>query len=153
MSLFYELQDLYFDAMRLREELDRIPPRCDCHQAEAHLAGHCCCSNAQAARGTQEAAAGTGCQARLQKLREDVRRFAKDLRIEKQKLRPGEIPEDVERRIALIMNLIGYLGSTVETIESDLAEFRATCARDALLRMKARGKDLEEHITSLNRML
>ncbi|MBI4469426.1 MAG: hypothetical protein HY650_08915 [Acidobacteria bacterium] len=94
-----------------------------------------------------------GCLSHLHKLREDIHWFAKDLRNERQYLRPGEAPEEVERRIALIVNLIGYLGSTVDRIEESMTRFRAGCAQEALKRLKEKSADLEAHIQQMNRIL
>jgi hypothetical protein len=45
MSLFHKLQDVYFDAVNLGEELKQIPPSCDCCDAVAHLAGRGYCAD------------------------------------------------------------------------------------------------------------
>ena len=42
-KLFHKMQDIYYDAVRLREDLESLPKECGCCDAQAHLGGKCCC--------------------------------------------------------------------------------------------------------------
>jgi hypothetical protein len=149
MSLFLKLQDVYFDALKLRQELDGIPPQCDCHDADAHLSGQCCCGGPKPHRPE----AGSGCLVYMDELNKDIEWLREDMRRERRQLRPGESSSELEGRLSLIANLIDNLGSTLGHIEGDLKEFRASCAYPDLERLKRRGGELERYITELNRIL
>jgi len=63
---------VYFDAISLREELDEIPARCHCEDADAHIYG------AAAVRGLKRIhqrseTEPSGCLARVKKLEGDLR--------------------------------------------------------------------------------
>ncbi len=153
MSLFHKLQDVYFDAVNLSVELKEIPPHCDCSDAETHLDGRCSCADAHSREKTDEKEADTGCLFHLQKLSNSINWFEEDMRTGRGKLRPEDNSLAIERRLFLIGNLIGNFKRTISEIESDLAEFRATCAHEALQSVKERSKELERDAQELNKML
>jgi hypothetical protein len=72
---------------------------------------------------------------------------------ERGQLRPGEASSALEGRLLLIGNLMDNLSSTLTQIESDLREFRASCAFPDLERLKKRSGELERYTTQLNRIL
>jgi hypothetical protein len=83
MSLFHKFQDVYFDAVRLREALEKIPQQCECMDADAHLEGKCCCAAAHQGghRSTEsEAESSKGCMKSISKLRDGIQWFQDDLR-------------------------------------------------------------------------
>ena len=151
MSLFNKLKDVYFDAMKLQQELERIPPQCDCHDADSHLNGQCSCAGHKPHR--PDIGPGSGCVAYLEELNKDIEWLREDTRRERRQLRSGEVSSDLEGRLSLIGNLIDNLSFTLGHIEADLKEFRASCAYPDLERLKKRGGELERHITELNRIL
>lgn len=152
MNLFHKLQDVYFDAMQLWETLEAIPPECDCWDAEAHLAGQCCCVSAASGATGSEGALQQGCFARLESLNKNIEVLREDLHRERQQLRPEETAE-VQRPVLLIENLVRNLDSTVELIEDRLKQFQATCAHADLQRVKESSGDLQARITKLNSLL
>src|SRR5215469_15549890 len=143
MSLFSKLQDVYFDTVKLRQELERIPPHCDCHDADAHLSGQCCCAGPKPHR--PDIGPGSGCVAFLEELNKDIEWLREDMTRERRQLLPGETSSELEGRLSLIANLIDTLGSTLHRIEADLKEFRASCAYPDLDRLKQRSSELERY--------
>lgn len=153
MSLFHKLQDVYFDAVNLSEELKQIPPHCDCADAETHLAGRCSCADMHSRKKADKKEADIGCLFHLQKLSKSINWFEEDVRKSREKLRPEDNSFAIEGRLFLIVNLIDNFKRMVSEIESDLTEFRATCAHKALEKVKERSKDLERDIQELNKIL
>lgn len=153
MDLFHKLRDVYFGAIKLRDELNGIPPQCDCRDADAHLGGRCCCADnhSHAMKGGGEAQAG--CIVHLAELSKSIHWFQEDLRRERSLLRPGDAEDGLEGRLMLIASLIDGLSWAVGCIGVDLQEFRATCAHPALARLKKRGDELERYINGLNDVL
>jgi hypothetical protein len=151
MSLFSKLQDVYFDAVKLRQELEQIPPECDCRNADAHLSGTCSCAGAT----TRRAGLGTGsgCVVYLEELNKDIDWLREDMRRERGQLLPGEASGELEGRLILIGNLIDSLGRTLDRIGADLTEFRASCAYPDLERLKGRSSELGRYTSELNRIL
>lgn len=146
MSAFHELQDIYFDAEKLRVELDRIPPQCDCGDADAHLSGKCCCS-------TSERPQSKGCLSHLERLRGKIEWFREDLHREGREFRPERLPDGVEGRLSLVINLIDNLSLSLKHLEADINEFRSSCAHSALDRMKRKSDELAGYLEELNRLL
>ncbi len=146
MSVFHELQDIYFDAENLHQELDRIPPQCDCGDADAHLSGKCCCS-------TSERPQSEGCISHLERLRGKIEWFREDRRRGGKGFRPGRLSNGAEGRLSLVINLIDNLSLSLDQIKADLDEFRTNCAHNALERIKKRGSELARHTAELNRLL
>lgn len=96
MSAFHKLQDVYFDAIRLREALERIPPQWECMDAGAHLEGKCRCATAHQgshSSGESEPAPSKGCMESISNLRRDVQWFQDDMRKERPQLLPDEAAE------------------------------------------------------------
>ena len=152
MSLFHKLQDVYFDAVNLSEELTQIPPHCDCADAETHLAGRCSCGVAHS--GEQRAEdADTGCLFQLRKLRESINWFEEDLRASRNKFRSENRTFAVEGRLSLVVSVIDNLKRTIGEIENDLAEFRLSCANEALQSVQGKSKELEHCAQELNKVL
>ncbi|MEW6211363.1 MAG: hypothetical protein AB1631_23560 [Acidobacteriota bacterium] len=146
MSVFHDLQDIYFDAQNLRAELERIPPHCDCGDADAHLSGRCCCS-------TSERPESEGCISHLERLRGKLEWFREDLRREGKELGSERLSDGAEGRLSLIISLVDDLNLSLERIEADLDEFRKSCAHKSLERVRERGSELARHIAELNRLL
>ena len=149
MSLFHKLHDVYFDAVKLWEELERIPRACDCGDAHAHLSRQCCCAGLPPQR-AETGTEGSGCLARLEALGNSIGWFREDMRKEIRELEPGEASCGLGSRLFLIENLIDSLNSSVDRIKLDLMAFRATCAHDALQRMKGSSEELRRYIDKLN---
>lgn len=153
MSLFHKLQDVYFGTVNLRAELERIPPQCDCRDADAHLSGQCCCAGTRPPQAQRDAEAHAGCLTHLAQLTKDIEWVREELQKWRTQLRSDEDSYALEGILSLINSLIDGLGSTIERIETDLKEFRANCAHKGLARMKDSGNELERYITDLNKIL
>ena len=153
MSLFHKLQDVYFDALNLSEELKQIPAHCDCSDAETHLAGCCSCAVALSKAKTGEAETDTGCLFHLRKLMESIHWFEEDLRASRNKFRSEDRTFVVEGRLSLIVSSIDSLKRMLGEIEEDLTEFKITCAHEALQSVKGKSKDIEHCALELNKVL
>ncbi|MCI0488386.1 MAG: hypothetical protein L0229_17490 [Blastocatellia bacterium] len=153
MSLFHKLQDVYFDAVKLREELSQIPGQCDCGDADAHLSGRCCCANVRVDQNQIDSHSRVGCPDHLEQLSRSTRWFQEDSRRGRKELGPETYSEELEGRLFLIQSLMDGFGRAVNSIEADLKEFRATCAHGALARMKKSSAELDKYITDLNEIL
>lgn len=153
MSLFHKLQDVYYDAVDLAEQLERIPAACDCGDADAHISGSCCCAGAQPHRTSEESEPRTGCLARVNELSESIQWFREDVRRDRGEVSRVEISGALEGRLSLIDNLIDDLSSMLTRLKLDLAEFRANCAYPALERMKKSNDDLRRYTAELNELL
>jgi hypothetical protein len=152
MTLFQKLQDAYFDAIRLREALERIPPQCECMDADAHLEGKCCCATVHQGghlSSESEQAPSMGCTASISKLRDGIQLFQDDLRKEQGQLLADEAAE-TGRPVILIESMVNSLTFALDRIEMALTQFRETCAHDALIRLKESSKELERYIEELN---
>ena len=152
MALFQKLCDVYFDAVKLREALDRIPDRCDCGDAEAHLLGSCCCAGAQ----LDESAGDSerrGCLVHLEQLSREIQRFEEDLRRERGALARDDEDGAVQQRVSNIEIIVERLSSTLGRLRIDLMSFRETCAHDVLSRIKASRSELDGQISALNSAL
>ena len=153
MNLFHKLQDIYFGAVSLREELERIPPQCDCKDADAHLSRQCCCAGTQPRGAKSDFGECGGCLEHLARLSKDIGWLREDMQRGRKQLRPDESSYALEGRLSLITSLADSLGSTIARLETDLREFRKTCAHQALARMKDSSVELEGYINKLNQIL
>lgn len=152
MSAFHKLQDVYFDAIKLREALERIPPQCECMDAGAHLEGTCCCATALQdghSSGESEREPSKGCMESISNLRGDIQWFQDDMRKERPQLLPDEAAE-TGPPVMLIESVVNGLTFALNRIEEALIQFRETCAHDSLIRLKESGKELERYIEELN---
>lgn len=153
MNLFHKLQNVYFGAVSLREELERIPPQCDCGDADSHLSGQCCCAGTRPHRSQSNTEESASCLKHLALLTKDIEWLREDMQRERKQLRPDENSYALEGRLSLISSLIDGLSSTIVSIEADLKEFRVNCAHPALARLKQRSGEMERYIKNLNEIL
>lgn len=152
MSIFHKLRDVYFDAVKLGEELAQIPAQCDCGDSAAHLSGSCCCAGEHLDRSGANAE-GRGCLGRLEKLSKGIEWFEEDLRREQSQLAAIDADGAAARKLFTIETFILGLSSTLGRLRIDLVSFRETCAHDTLARIKETGVELEKHIAALNSVL
>jgi hypothetical protein len=146
-KLFHKLQDIYYDALRLREDLERLPTECGCCDAQAHLAGKCCCERLPSADATPSHCADY--RPALDRLLEDVRLFEADLKREGRGFMSGELGWDLNRAGATV----GGIGRLAEQIGRELADRGGVCAPKALLILKEETKSLGQRIDELNNSL
>lgn len=150
MNAWNQLTDVYFDTMTLRNELERIPQECNCADADAHLSGICCCSSAKEQESAPVKQSCMGCHATMQQLRHSISRFKSDLTHERMNQGWNSLYDYERRWQFLIENAVSSIDNSLNLIERDLNEFRATCAHKALQRLKKRGEDLDKYINNLN---
>ena len=155
MRGFTELRDLYFDGLRLCEELERIPSECCCRGQGAGGRGECSCSS-QAEESEADGSIRDGCRSALEMLRRSVGVFRHYARRDRPKLSSkGLAEEEFGKEFFLIEDAIRFIGEAVDRIEDDLDEVRSTSstsssAHPALLRLKTRGVDLRKYLERLN---
>jgi hypothetical protein len=144
------LKDVYFDCLRLCDELDHLPPECDCRDPGAHLAGECCCASpVEVSR--ESGSSSEGCKRSLETLRRTVGVFQKDVERERPRFNSEDLTAyESGKEFFLIEDTIRFIREAIERVEGDLEEFRATCAHSALLRLKKRSGDLRKYLERLN---
>lgn len=150
MNLFHKLQDIYFDALRLSEELESIPLHCECHDSEEHLKGRCCCSLRQTEAVECKDKRPSSCadpQACVQRLAEGIRLFRDDWR----RHRPncGEKSVELLRWLSLVGDAVRRLSTSLEHVEAEMKEFHAECALQPLLRLKAENRSFRKYVGEL----
>lgn len=153
MNGFHQMQEIYFDALHLQQELEKIPDECQCSDGAAHLSGACSCcrlisDDAQAVfrllSGEKEEG---GCGGALKKLKGSVSRFKRDRaegKINWNELSPGE-----RRWYFLIENAASSLESRIAEIERKTNESRLDCSHRNLLALKKSGEDLKRYLEGL----
>jgi hypothetical protein len=149
MSSFHKVQDVYFDAIRLYEELDSIPSECNCLDAEAHLRGECCCAVNQTTL-PESIGSSVGCHVQLVRLRHAISFFEKDLAEERSGISSADMSDGLGRAFFNAQDTVRYIGTILDHVEDDLKEFRRTCAQPALQRLKSKSGELRKCIARLN---
>ena len=145
-GLFDRLRNVFYGAEFLKADLQRIPPKCRCEDAIAHLEGRCRCTKAQV-HTPAEAGGRKGCLGHLDTLRLDITSLRESLRRHRSDLRPDEQTNELMRELSLIEGFAEQLGATVEKITNHAAEFEATCSNDALQRLKQSSSEIEKYST------
>ena len=145
--LFHKLQDIYFGAVRLREDLESLPTECGCHDARAHAGGKCCCERPPSAGGAP--AHCVDYRPGLDRLLEGVRLFECDLRREGPGYLSGELGWDLNRAGATVEGI----GRLAEQVGRCLAEGGGVCAPKELLKLKGKAELLGRRIDELNNSL
>ena len=156
-SLFNRLQNIFFAAEFLANDLDRVPPECKCEDALAHLDGRCTsCANASAETDREPAHSRKGCSAQIDELRVDIRNVRQAL--QRRTLQPEEETLELKQELVQIESLVDGLASVLESLKSDAMDFQATCSNEVLGRLKQRSKELRDYsseffwtVTSKNR--
>ena len=140
-SLFNRLQNIFFAAEFLANDLDRVPPECKCEDALAHLDGRCTsCANASAETDREPAHSRKGCSAQIDELRVDIRNVRQAL--QRRTLQPEEETPELKQELVQIESLVEGLALVLEGLKSDATDFQATCLSEVLQRMKGRSKEL-----------
>lgn len=153
VSLFDKLRNVFFDAMYLSEDLDKLKPQCDCQDAVAHLEGRCPCADTVSGAAKSGTVTHTGCFARLERLDADIRWVKEALRRGKEQLQPEEETDELKQRLSLIEKLTARLGAEVGKMKTHMAEFQAACSNETLQRIKGSGADLRRYASDLFRTL
>jgi hypothetical protein len=145
MNSSHDLQDIYCDAARLLEELERLPEPCGCRGSGGHEGGECRCGRQTGYVLREAASQCVDYRPHLERLRGRVRAFEADMRREGHRAVAGELGWDVLR----IEATVGGVGSLTEEIGRDLDAFGATCAAEALVRLRRKGELLEQRLREL----
>lgn len=145
-SLFDRLRNVFFAAEFLKADLQRIPPRCRCEDAIAHLEGRCSCTKVPANPAT-DAVRGKGCLAQLEILDHDVRLLRESLQRHRSDLRPEEQTEDLQRELSLIDQFAERFGRIVKELRSNASIWEMTCSNDALQRIKESSSEISRYST------
>lgn len=145
IRLFNKLQDIYCDAARLREDLDALPAQCRCGGAGGREGVECCCGRQEGYLLREAASQCLDYRPFLDRLREDVRAFESDMREEGCRFLAGELGWDLLSTEATVSGI----GCLADEIARDLDEFGATCAAEALARLRRKGELLELRLREL----
>ena len=153
MSSHSNLHDVYFDALKLKEELDNIPPACDCSE-ETRRAGRCCCHMANPVFHAELARKNChGCVARLERLRSEVEWLWEDLAAGGQSLSNDDLTSDEQKRVFRFIYTVHRLAAAVGRIEGRLDEYQTSCAYEDLARLKECGAELLERAAEFNQAI
>lgn len=145
-GLFDRLRNVFYGAEFLKADLQRIPPKCRCEDAFAHLEGRCSCTKTPV-NPSVEPEGRKGCLANLETLRVDIKSLRESLKRHRSDPRPEEQTDELMRELSLIEDFAVGLGATVEQIRSHAAEFEANCSNDALQRLKDSSSEIEKYST------
>src|SRR3990172_5507483 len=91
--------EIYQEAIRLCDAIERLPDQCECGDAAAHLEGRCrCCGKDQPAHGH-----GENCSAILTRLRADVSIFCQDFAAIARPMGTAAAPDRLELRRGIFL--------------------------------------------------
>ena len=152
MNLASKLQDVYFDAVRLSEELGTIPEACECGDALAHLRGDCRCG------GTANSAAGRrpsdrGCLAHLDRLHTGVAWLREDLRRGLRGVSPADLAGRPAARLFAVQAAVDRLAAALEAAETTIVGLAPRCPHGALTNLSAAASSIGARAEALNREL
>ena len=145
---FHKLQDIYYGAVRLGEDLASLPTECGCRDAQAHPNGGCCCERPVLAGGAPAQCADY--RPGLDRLLEDVRLFEDDLEREGRGYLSGELGWDLNRAGATVEGIGRLAGQVARDLDGSGG---GGCAPKSLSRLKEKTELLARRIEELNNSL
>ncbi|HNB73402.1 MAG TPA: hypothetical protein PL157_15340 [Acidobacteriota bacterium] len=148
MGLFHQLQDIYFDALKLADELAQLPPTCDCCDLDKHQGGKCCCSKPLPEKAFSHR---TGCLSHIQELKHTLLLFDEDVIRSRAALytAPGEALRQVHRVLLLKNSLM----TALTHIEDSLNTTEGKCAHASLEHIQEMAGSLRRQAAQLNEVL
>lgn len=148
MSPFHKVKDMYFDTLKLADELERLPPKCDCCDAGAHLAGKCCCAMPRPGKPFSNV---TGCLTHIAGLKQLLRLFDEDA------VSAGaafsSLPSDALRQVQTVLMLKNTLMTALTAVEERLNQPESECAQAALEWARNQAAKLRGHAAAINQVL
>lgn len=152
MSLHEQLREIFGLAVKLNEELDSIPSTCDCGNAEEHLEGTCCCRRLiPSLHASRTRDACRGCVWRLDRLRDRIRDFQRDVR--QRHMLSLDLASGAGGRMFSIESAVDEIAAELYATEANLLRFQSTCAYEALAGLKEHAGKLAKRLDALSRVL
>jgi hypothetical protein len=152
MDLTQLWQSISEETVELAAAVERLPDKCECGDADAHLEGRCPCCSAHGQAGGRRAS-GVNCNVVLARLQADLSMLSEDLALAGP---PTEVAALEKQRFELrrgVFLAASDLQRTVEAfnqVNESVAGFRIDCAVSRMRAIKRHSAELREHCEQVN---
>jgi hypothetical protein len=152
MDLIQLWQSINTEATHLAETVERLPDACDCHDADAHLAGRCaCCTKNEGSVGFNQEA--ESCDEILARLRADLTMLSEDLALAGPPMDAAALEKgrfELRRGVFLAGNDLQQILAAFKRLTESVAGFRRDCALSRLQAVKRYCKEFRDHCERVN---
>lgn len=155
MAVTREWHGVYEEVRRLCESLEKTPERCECGDAEAHLAAVCHCCHGHVA-GTSATPGQPPCGERIAQLQADLALLCEDF---KQASAPmtkgakGDRGPEIRRALFLAADELGRIFRALEDLDRAVVGFRRTCSIVDMKRIKRESTSLLARCGEVDKIL
>ena len=152
MDLLQLWQSIYQEAVQLAETVERLPDRCECGDADAHLEGGCrCCDRSE--RTGEQARSGKNCNQILARLRADLTMLSEDFAVAGPPLEASAFEKqrfELRRGVFMAAVDLQQILEAFKRVSESVAGFRRDCALSRMRTVKRCSAELRDHCERVN---
>jgi len=155
MDPLRQWRDVYEEVIEFSGSLERLPEKCECGDAEAHLGGRCRCCHGHVP-GSRHGPGGKACGERIARLRADLALLCEDFKRAAgavQKEAPGPPQAEVRRGVLLAAGDLERIIADLALAGEAVVGFRKTCSASEMKQIKIHCAALREHCERIQRTL
>ncbi len=152
MDLTQLWQSISEETVELAAAVERLPDKCECGDADAHLEGRCRCCSAHAQAGGRRDT-GVNCNVVLARLQADLTMLSEDLALAGPPTETAALERqrhELRRNVFLAASDLHRAAEIFQRVADSVAGFRIDCAVSRMRAIKRHCAELREHCERVN---
>lgn len=155
MDLTQLWQSISEETAELAAAVERLPDKCECGDADAHLEGRCLCCRSHGQAGGHPAT-GVNCSVVLARLQADLSILSEDLALAGPPTEAAALEKqryEIRRGVFLAASDLQRTVEAFTKVSESVAGFRIDCTVSRMRDIKRHSAELREHCARVNREL